>query len=167
MNPNEVRFAADAMCQSLAKWLRLIGYDCAARDGLFGRALFEMAVAERRWVLTRNRRYRGDMPLLLLERADIHVIEGERLPDQLREVVERFSLEPSAFRFTRCLVCNEPLVLMSTPPSADSVPTAVLEREKQFWKCSHCGRVFWLGSHVRHSILRLADWLGREQSARE
>jgi len=32
MNPPDVRFAADAMSQSLAKWIRLLGYDCAAGD---------------------------------------------------------------------------------------------------------------------------------------
>ena len=56
MNPPDVRFAADAMLQALAKWIRLLGYDCAAGDDLFGRKLIEHAVAERRCVLTRNRR---------------------------------------------------------------------------------------------------------------
>jgi uncharacterized protein with PIN domain len=37
MNPPDVRFAVDAMSQSLAKWIRLLGYDCAASDDLFGR----------------------------------------------------------------------------------------------------------------------------------
>jgi len=37
MNPPDVRFAADAMLQSLPKWIRLLGYDCAAGDDLFGR----------------------------------------------------------------------------------------------------------------------------------
>ena len=37
MNPTDVRFAADAMSQSLAKWIRLLGYDCDAGDDLFGR----------------------------------------------------------------------------------------------------------------------------------
>jgi len=46
--PPDVRFAADAMLQSLAKWIRLLGYDCAAGDDLFGRKLIEHVVAERR-----------------------------------------------------------------------------------------------------------------------
>jgi uncharacterized protein with PIN domain len=37
MNPPDIRFSADAMSQSLAKWIRLLGYDCAAGDDLFGR----------------------------------------------------------------------------------------------------------------------------------
>jgi len=49
MNPPDVRFASDAMLQSLAKWIRLLGCDCAAGDDLFGRKLIEHAVAERRF----------------------------------------------------------------------------------------------------------------------
>ena len=37
MNPPDIRFSADAMSQSLAKWIRLLGYDCDAGDDLFGR----------------------------------------------------------------------------------------------------------------------------------
>jgi uncharacterized protein with PIN domain len=31
MTPSEIRFAADGMLQSLATWLRLLGYDCISR----------------------------------------------------------------------------------------------------------------------------------------
>ena len=34
MNPPDIRFSADAMSQSLAKWIRLLGYDCDAGDDL-------------------------------------------------------------------------------------------------------------------------------------
>ncbi|MEI8234247.1 MAG: Mut7-C RNAse domain-containing protein [Verrucomicrobiota bacterium] len=160
MNPNEVRFAADAMLLSLAKWLRMLGYDCLAGSGIFGRSLVETAVAERRWILTRNRRYAGDLPQLLLERADIFLLAGEELPGQLREVADRFSLEPSAFLFTRCLVCNAPLHPIAKPHLPPSVPHAVRAREEHFWQCRHCRRIYWRGSHVRNSMRRLNDWLG-------
>ena len=35
MNPPDV-FAADAMSQSLVKWIRLLGYDCDAGDDYSG-----------------------------------------------------------------------------------------------------------------------------------
>jgi uncharacterized protein with PIN domain len=159
MNPGDVRFAADAMLQSLAKWLRLLGYDCVAGGGLFGRELVEAAVAERRWVLTRNRRYAAELPQLLLTYADLFPIVSERLPGQLREVVEHFALETSAFRFTRCLVCNEPLHRVPLPQAAPGVPEEVLARENRFWQCSRCGRLFWQGSHVRRSVNQLNRWL--------
>ncbi|MDD5349801.1 MAG: Mut7-C RNAse domain-containing protein [Chthoniobacteraceae bacterium] len=160
MNPNEVRFAADAMLLSLAKWMRLLGYDCLADEALFGRGLAERAVADRRWILTRNRRWAGDLPKALLERADIFRVTAEELPGQLREVAERFSLDASAFLFTRCLVCNEPVAPVAKRDLRAAVPPAVWEREERFWQCARCGRVYWQGSHVRDSARRLEAWLG-------
>jgi hypothetical protein len=46
MNPPDVRFPADAMLQSLAKWL--LGYDCAAGDDLFGRKVVRLFADHRR-----------------------------------------------------------------------------------------------------------------------
>lgn len=158
MNPDEIRFAADAMLQSLAKWLRLLGYDCVASNALFGRNLLELAIAEHRWVLTRNFHFTGDLPLVLLSHSEIQFIRSKRLPDQVSEVVKRFSLESSAFVFTRCLVCNQPL--QKAPPQIISeVPPRVAQREKVFWQCTHCGRIFWKGSHVTNSLQRLNKWL--------
>ncbi|MEI7957868.1 MAG: Mut7-C RNAse domain-containing protein [Verrucomicrobiota bacterium] len=159
MNTNEVRFAADGMLQSLAKWLRLLGYDCAAGNDLFGRKLLELAVMERRWVLTRNRRLSGEMPLALLSLSNIYLVASDRLPDQLREVVDRFALEKSAGAFSRCIICNEPLGKLASADAAQGAPPEVFKREKQFWRCSHCNRVFWRGSHVDNSLQRLHQWL--------
>ncbi|MCX6967818.1 MAG: Mut7-C RNAse domain-containing protein [Verrucomicrobia bacterium] len=155
----EIRFVADAMLQSLAKWIRLLGYDCAAGDLFHGRALLEKAVAENRWVLTRNRRLPEEMPHILLARAEIHLVASEQLPGQLRELVDRFALDPVAFRFTRCLVCNEPLFPTTKSQVADLLPPSVLETKDRFWRCHSCGRVFWQGSHVHRSIQQLDYWL--------
>jgi uncharacterized protein len=160
MNPGEIRFAADAMLQLLAIWIRMLGYDCTADRRVFGRALLEKAVAERRWVLTRNHRFGQEMPVALLSLAEIHLLASERLPEQLREVADRFALEPEAFRFTRCLVCNEPLLRVAKSQVAQVLPPAVMEKQDPFWRCPRCGRIFWRGSHVRHSGLRLDEWLG-------
>lgn len=159
MNPMEIRFAADAMLQSLAKWLRLLGYDTLAGDRLFGITLIETAVAERRWVLTRNARFAAELPDLLLSFAEIHLVVSNTLPGELREVVERFSLETAPFRFTRCLVCNAPLTAVAKPRKAAGIPPEVLAREERFWRCPHCGRYFWQGSHVRRSVEKLERWL--------
>ncbi|MCX6897963.1 MAG: hypothetical protein NT105_04610 [Verrucomicrobia bacterium] len=109
MTPAEIHFAADGMLQSLATWLCALGYDCLAGRDLFGRLLLEQAVAEERVFLTRNTHLASDWPHALVDRAQVVYVGGETLPEQLREVVERFSLDWQRFLFTRCVVCNEPL----------------------------------------------------------
>ncbi len=71
MSPSEIRFAADGMLQSLATWLRVLGCDCLAGCGLFGRELLERAVADGRVFLTRNTHLSNDWPRALAERAEV------------------------------------------------------------------------------------------------
>ena len=147
------------MLQSLATWLRALGYDCAAGRERFGRRLLEQAVAEKRVFLTRNAHLAYDWPRALVERASLVHIAAEQLPQQLREVVGAFSLDVERFLFTRCLVCNEPLRAVEKPAALPRVPPRVAAREEKFWRCERCGRFFWHGSHVRNSVARLRQWL--------
>lgn len=160
MTPVEIRFAADGMLQSLATWLRMLGYDCLAGRACFGRRLLEEATAGERVFLTRHTHLDNDWPRTLVERARIFHVVGGVLPDQLREVVEAFTLEPERFLFTRCLICNEPLRDVEKSAALAHLPAGVAAREDRFWRCERCGRFFWHGSHVRESVARLHRWLG-------
>ena len=159
MTPDEIRFAADGMLQSLATWLRLLGYDCVAGKDLFGRQLLEQAVVEDRVFLTRNAHLPDNLPRQLLECGQISIVTGERLPEQLREVVSKYSLETRQNVFSRCLECNESLRSVERTEAAGQVPPKVLERETDFWKCERCGKTFWRGSHIRDSLQRLKGWI--------
>jgi len=159
MTPTDIRFAADGMLQSLATWLRALGCDCLAGRERFGRRLLEQAVAEERVFLTRNAHLANDWPRALVERARIVHIAGEQLPQQLREVVKRFSLDAERFLFIRCLVCNEPLRAVEKPEALPHLPPRVAACEEKFWRCERCGQFFWHGSHVQNSVARLRQWL--------
>jgi hypothetical protein len=159
MTPDEIQFAADGMLQSLATWLRLLGYDCLAGKELFGRKLLERAVAENRVFLTRNSHLADNLPHQLLEQRQIAIVAGECLPDQLREVIARFSLQTDEHVFSRCIECNVPLGRLDRAGAMGQVPPKVAESETEFWRCPRCGKTFWRGSHVRDSLHRLEQWL--------
>ncbi len=159
MTPNEIRFAADGMLQSLATWLRLLGYDCLADKKLSGRALLEQASAEHRVFLTRNSHLSDNLPHQLLERSQITLVGSERIADQIREVVARYSLRTNEFVFTRCTECNVPLRQIDRAEALDHVPPDVAESETVFWNCPRCRKTFWRGSHVTNSLQRLQQWL--------
>jgi uncharacterized protein with PIN domain len=159
MSPAEIRFAADGMLQSLGTWLRLLGYDCAGGGKLFGRRLLEQAVSENRIFLTRNLHLGEYLPKLLLERAEIAQVAAERLPEQLREVTQEFSLDPNAYFFTRCLKCNESLQPLPKDAALGRVPPNAASLHEIFWGCPRCEKVFWRGSHVTNSLQRLHKWL--------
>lgn len=157
MESAEIKFAADGMLQSLGTWLRLMGYDTIMRADLDGRQLLEQAVAEDRVFLTRNAHLRYNLPRHLLDRGVMFFIVAEHLPDQVREVVSKFDLDPLSNTFTRCLLCNSPLLL--TPEKPRDLPQSVAARDTTFWICPHCHKTYWHGSHVHNSLARLQKWL--------
>jgi uncharacterized protein with PIN domain len=159
MRPAEIRFAADAMLQSLATWLRLLGYDCAGGPRQFGRALLEQSIAEDRVFLTRNTHLGDDLPHALLARGQIvHVLE-EHLPQQLREVVGKFLLDGEHFVFTRCVGCNQALHPVDRSAAASRVPPDVAAGDGPLWECPSCHKIYWHGSHVTNSLTHLHHWL--------
>ncbi len=90
------------MLGSLARWLRVLGYDVSYDSQLDDAALVEQAIREERIILTRDRR--------LVERRKAHnhlLIQSERLEEQLFQVFGEHgdAIDPERL-FGRCLRCN-------------------------------------------------------------
>jgi uncharacterized protein with PIN domain len=137
------RFVADVHLGKLATYLRMLGFDTLYRNDYQDQELVEISVAERRVLLTRDRR--------LIE--DSGVTRGYRIREsdprqQLGEVVRRFDLYSSFNPFCRCLGCNVELESVSRESVLRLLPPAVRLRHDIFWRCTSCGRVYWKGSHV-------------------
>jgi uncharacterized protein with PIN domain len=143
-------FAADAMLGTLARWLRLVGYDCSYERDIDDERLIELARSRGLVLLTRDRRVAARYP-----RA-IFVPPGD-LDDEIFTVCKALSItppeEPPA---TRCSVCNGLLVAAeraSLVPGA--VPALVLDEGREVWRCPNCKRLYWRGTHVDSMIIRL------------
>ncbi|WP_019178343.1 Mut7-C RNAse domain-containing protein [Methanomassiliicoccus luminyensis] len=142
------RFLADEMLGSLARWLRIMGYDTGYAKGRDDTAILREARAERRVLLTRDRQ--------LAERAGDGglLIESDELEEQLAQVTGRYGLkfdEP----MTRCALCNGELVLVPRSEVAGKVPPRVLEANEEFLVCRSCGQVYWKGSHWDRIVKQL------------
>jgi uncharacterized protein with PIN domain len=133
-------FIADAMLGTLAKWLRILGYDTLFDPALDDYGLMRLARAEDRVLLTRDRelaRRRGVRALL---------IESENLDDQIRQVLTDLDLKPNQ-TFSRCPVCNEPLQPLNREAAKARVPAYVARTHETFKICPACQRVYWRGTH--------------------
>lgn len=132
------KFVADHMLGSLAKWLRMMGYDTVYDKTLDDPAIAATARAENRFVLTRDKELAKEPGALL--------IEGDELDGQLAAVKERFGLafDEAAIR---CTACNGELVELPKEQAKDSVPEGAFAGNDRFWKCAGCGKVYWRGSH--------------------
>ncbi len=151
----QLSFVVDGMLGTLAKWLRILGYDTLFDPGLDDHQLVRLARAENRVLLTRDRelaRRRGVRTLL---------VAGERLDEQIRQVLTDLNLTPArpgAEGPSRCPVCNTPLAAMDRQEAAARVPAYVAHTQNEFRFCPGCGRVYWRGSH-RQQMDRFLDQL--------
>ncbi len=151
------RFAADRMVGRLARMLRLLGYDTLYSPTLGPEALAKAAAREDRTILTR-----GDTSRRFPHAPRIFSLRSEYPTEQLREVVEAFSLDPRSGLWTRCTLCNGSISEVPKQTVRSEVKPKVFEIYDRFYRCSGCGRVYWHGSHVERILANLSDLLGPE-----
>ena len=141
--PAGPRFIADAMLGRLARWLRLLGFDCAWEAHIPDERLVRRGVEEGRLILSRDRALADEWWV-----SDIHRVQAEKVRDQLAEVLRRFDLAAEISLLTRCSQCNEPLAPLPAALAAERVPARVFERQRRFSACPACQRVYWEGTHT-------------------
>jgi uncharacterized protein with PIN domain len=140
------KFVADHMLGSLAKWLRMMGYDTLYDKGLDDAQIADAARGGSRFILTRDKE--------LSKEPGAFFVEDEGLDSQLSAVAGKFGLkfDESA---TRCTACNGELIDLPKEEAKESVPEGAYEGNDKFWKCSGCGKVYWRGSHWQGIMERL------------
>ena len=132
------RFVADSMLGSLARWLRMLGYDTAYRKDVADDELSRLASSEKRRILTRDKD--------LAKEPEAILVESDELESQLRQVNEACKLSFDE-ELIRCSVCNGELKEISKEDAKGQVPEGALESTDRFWMCKDCSKMFWRGSH--------------------
>ena len=114
--------------------------------------LLATAIQEDRILLTR------DGPLVERTPKRISVkIEHNLLDDQLVQLVSELGLDLDQETFTRCLLCNEPIAVVSQDAVRSRVPPYVLKTQERFLECPICQIVYWRGTHLDRMSERLEN----------
>jgi hypothetical protein len=145
------RFIVDAMLGTLARWLRLMGYDVLyERDGDDGE-LATKAARLHRLLVTRDRGLaarRGAARVVLLRAASLR--------GQWLELARALELRPRlASALTRCGDCNHRLRALARRKARLLVPPYVYATRRRFRRCPGCARVFWRATHTSGIEARL------------
>ncbi len=151
------RVLLDAMCGSLATYLRMCGYDAAYaldRGVEADDRLQSLAAAEGRVLITRDHE-------LAARTTDAVLLTERDVIDQLRELVNAGYPVSLAAEPTRCGSCNGAVErvdrgygdgsrsgdVTSGTDRPDYVPDPGPESPDRFWRCRECGQWFWKGGH--------------------
>ncbi len=143
----EPKFIADVHLGSLARYLRMLGFDVFYKNNLSDEEIIETALQERRAILTKDRD-------LLKNNRITHGywIRNDSIEGQLKEVIERFDLKENINEFMRCLECNSILIPVEKHKIEDRLPPKVKEWQDQFWYCENCDKIYWRGTHYEKMI---------------
>lgn len=176
------RVLLDAMCGTLATYLRMCGYNAAYaldRGIETDDRLLALAAEENRTLITRDRDLVAraqreweteggetgtDVDAVLLTERDVL--------DQLRELRAAGFAVTLADEPTRCGACNGPVERITPRTEADPAERSTdsladrpeyvpddIAIDRPGWRCRDCGRWFWKGSHWDDVAARL-DTLG-------
>jgi uncharacterized protein len=138
----EPRFVADVHLGTLARYLRLLGFDTRYGNALDDAELARLTSEEKRILLTRD--------VGLLKRKV--VVRGQWLrsrdpEQQLQELVDALDLKRAFRPFSRCMSCNGLLAIVARSDVSALVPPRVYRRFRSFKQCRDCGRAYWRGTH--------------------
>jgi uncharacterized protein with PIN domain len=142
------KFIVDVMLGRLARWLRLLGYDVLYDNAMADREIVDIALAEDRIILTRDRK--------MLERRKVKkylLIQDDFFREQLRQVLNQFAIVSYPHIFTRCLNCNSPLEAVAKESVQARVPPYVYQTQEEFVRCPSCDKIYWSGTH-KEAVLR-------------
>lgn len=141
--PEPPRFVVDVHLGTLARRLRLLGFDTWYETHADDEQLADVAVDDERILLTRDRG-------LLMRRVIVHGYcpRSDDPEAQVDEVVERYRLAARARPLTRCVNCNGPLESVDRDEVLHRLPPRTRREFDRFARCTRCGQVYWPGSHV-------------------
>jgi len=135
-------FVVDAHLGTLAKHLRMLGFDTLYRSDIDDNEIISVARKEKRIILTR------DKPLLKSKEASHgYFVRSIEKHEQLIEVIKKFDLYSQFKSFTRCMTCNTILVKADKDEIQNKIDKDIFRRFNEFLYCKHCDKVFWKGSH--------------------
>ncbi|MEM0004246.1 MAG: Mut7-C RNAse domain-containing protein [Desulfurococcaceae archaeon] len=142
---NEPRFIVDTMLGTVARWLRILGYDTVYDRNYEDWQIIRRAELEKRIIVTRDR---GLHNKAIKHGLKSIILWEDSMPDRLAHIALVTGIKLSIdFNKTRCPEDNALLVKADKEKVKDKVPAGVYRVHNDFWECPRCGKVYWIGSH--------------------
>ena len=146
-----MKFLCDEMLGTLAKWLRILGYDTEYVKDRDDEELLRIAREEGRIIITRDK-------LLAKKAGNALYLNEISLEKQIASVLEHFNLKIDEDKLlSRCTICNEIVIPIEKEKVKEKVPENAWKSHDKFWICPKCGKIYWIGSHWKNMKERIEN----------
>lgn len=159
MSTYKPNFVVDSMLGNLAKKLRILGYDSKYFPSIEDDKLILIAKNEKRIILTKDEQLTKKA-----EKQEIEfiLIRGSDESEQIMQINAKANLGifVADTNNSRCILCNGNLQPVEKYRIIGKIPEGVLEREKKFWMCDSCKKIYWEGTHfkkLQEFVMKLND----------
>ena len=150
-----MKFLCDQMLGTLAKWLRIYGFDTFyVNSEINDVKLLEITKNENRILITRDKSL-----VHQARRENLRVIQTDKtdIDEQLKLVLQNVKIDQDKV-LSRCLLCNSVLDEIKKDDVKAKVPKRVFENNKKFWLCLKCNKIYWKGSHYDNMTEKINEF---------
>ena len=141
------KFIADVHLGTLARYLRMMGFDVFYKNDFNDNEIINLSLAEKRAILTRDRG--------ILKHSKVthgYWIRSTKVKKQVIEVIKRFDLKNIIKEFSRCIDCNSVLKPVSKNKIIKELPPKVSKSQADFSQCPACNKNYWKGTHHQQML---------------
>ncbi len=148
VHDNSLTFLADAMLGSLARKLRIFGFDTLYVAHTGDSEILKIGVDQQRIILTADREL---FKRIVKAGAKGVLVSGANDLEDLVHILKKNGIASIDVQSigSRCSVCNGILESRMPEQIRDNVPGKVAEYHRKFYQCIECGKVYWEGGHFQ------------------
>jgi uncharacterized protein len=150
----ETKFVLDVHLGTLARYLRLLGFDTYYRNDLNDEEIIDLSLAGQRIILTRD--------LFILKNGKVthgYFVRETNPKKQILEIVKRFDLKDQMKPFTLCLECNGKIIKVDKSAIETELRENTRKVFQEFYQCVDCRRIYWKGSHYDRMMKMVTSWI--------
>lgn len=142
-----LKFIGDVHLGRLCKYLRILGFDTLYFKDYSVDQLIELSRQDRRILLSKDHKL-GKHPKV----NHWYWIRSSDPLEQIRDLYEKLDLTSSIAPLTRCIKCNNEIVLVPKEEVLDKLQPRTAKYYEDFFQCPNCERIYWEGSHYEHML---------------
>ncbi|MCP8310895.1 MAG: Mut7-C RNAse domain-containing protein [Candidatus Methylarchaceae archaeon HK01B] len=141
----DIKFIADSMLGTLARKLRIYGFDVLYDAESLDEEILAIAKRDGRVILTSDKDLHKRA---VSNRLKSIWISGEEDEDRIVTVFKSFGLTPELDpESSRCSLCNGEIKEIDKDSLGSRIPERVIEGHDRFYSCVNCGKIYWMGGH--------------------